>query len=62
MFVRSHISLPNSSESRLPEFPTNVRKVLGVKEMVMQQMYSVNGGLKNVEVQKEHKECQITRL
>ena len=38
------------------------RKVLDEKEIVMQQMYSVNSGLKDVKVQREDKECQITRL
>ena len=38
------------------------RKVLDEKDIVMQQMYSVNGGLKDVKVQREEKECQTTRL
>ena len=38
------------------------RKVLDEKEIVMQQMYSVKSSLKDVEVQREDKECQITRL
>ena len=38
------------------------RKVLDEKEIVMQQIYSVNSSLKDVEVQREDKECQITRL
>ena len=38
------------------------RKVLDEKDIVMQQMYSVNSGLKDVNVQREEKECQTTRL
>ena len=39
LFMKSHISLPHPSESRLPEFPTNVRKGLDQKIM-RQQLYS----------------------
>ena len=40
LFMKSHISLPHPSESRLPEFPTNVRKGLDQKEIMRQQLYS----------------------
>ena len=36
------------------------RRVLDKKEIVMRQMESVNGGLNDVDVQREDKESQIT--